>query len=113
MIFGSITTGASNDIEKATEIARSMVTRYGMDENFGMVALEKQDSQYLGGGSTTTCSAETQKHIDKAVVNIIRKQYDKAFNILSENRTKLEELADHLFEKETITGEEFMEILEA
>ena len=113
LIFGSITTGASNDIEKATEIARSMVTRYGMDENFGMVALEKQDSQYLGGGSTTTCSAETQKHIDKAVVNIIREQYDKAFNILSENRTKLEELADHLFEKETITGEEFMEILEA
>ena len=113
LIFGSITTGVSNDIEKATEIARSMVTRYGMDENFGMVALEKQDSQYLGGGSTTTCSAETQKHIDKAVVNIIRKQYDKAFNILSENRTKLEELADHLFEKETITGEEFMDILEA
>jgi len=113
LIFGSITTGVSNDIEKATEIARSMVTRYGMDENFGMVALEKQDSQYLGGGSTTTCSAETQKHIDKAVVNIIREQYDKAFNILSENRTKLEELADHLFEKETITGEEFMEILEA
>lgn len=113
LIFGSITTGASNDIEKATEIARSMVTRYGMDENFGMVALEKQDSQYLGGGSTTTCSAETQKHIDKAVVNIIREQYDKAFNILNENRTKLEELADHLFEKETITGEEFMEILEA
>ncbi|HHU04070.1 MAG TPA: ATP-dependent zinc metalloprotease FtsH, partial [Fastidiosipila sp.] len=109
LIFGSITTGVSNDIEKATEIARSMVTRYGMDENFGMVALEKQDSQYLGGGSTTTCSAETQKHIDKAVVNIIREQYDKAFNILSENRTKLEELADHLFEKETITGEEFME----
>ncbi len=112
LIFNSITTGASNDIEKATDIAHAMVTRYGMHEDFGMVQLEKQDYQYMGGASSSTASAETQAKVDKAVIEIVQGQYRKAYQILEDKADKLHELASYLYDKETISGEEFMEILE-
>lgn len=108
---GSITTGASNDIEQATKISRAMITRYGMSEDFDMVAMETVSNQYLGGDTSLACSAETQTQIDKQVVALVKKQHEKALNILKENRAKLDELAKYLYEKETITGEEFMNIL--
>ena len=111
--FGSVTTGASNDIEQATKIARSMITRFGMSDDFDMVAMEAVQNQYLGGDTTLSCSAETQAKIDEKVVELVRKQHEKARKILTDNRKKLDELAAHLYEKETITGEEFMNILEA
>ncbi len=111
VIFHSITTGASNDIEKATKLARAMITRYGMSDQFDMVAMETQTNQYLGGDSSLTCSAQTQKDIDDQVVAIVRAQHDKAKKILEDNRAKLDEIAAFLYKRETITGEEFMEIL--
>ena len=111
VVFGSITTGASNDIEQATNLARSMITRYGMSDEFGMVALETETNQYLGGDTQLSCSAETQREVDKKVVDLVKKQYAKATQIITENREKLDELAKFLYEKETITGEEFMQIL--
>lgn len=108
---GSITTGASNDIEQATRLARAMITQYGMSEDFGMTALETVSNAYLGGDTSLACSAETQSKIDKAVTALIKKQYEKAKQILTENRQKLDELAQHLYENETITGSEFMSIL--
>ena len=110
--FNSITTGASNDIEQATKLARAMITRYGMNEDFGMVAMETLQNQYLGGDTSLSCSPETQTRIDAEVVKLIKEQYEKAVKILTDNRKKLDELAQYLYEKETITGEEFMEILE-
>ena len=112
VVFGSITTGASNDIEHATNLARSMITRYGMSDEFGMVALETETNQYLGGDTQLSCSAETQREVDKKVVDLVKKQYAKATRIITENREKLDELAKFLYEKETITGEEFMQILD-
>ena len=112
VVFGSITTGASNDIEQATNLARSMITRYGMSDEFGMVALETETNQYLGGDTQLSCSAETQRKVDKKVVDLVKKQYAKATRIITENREKLDELAKFLYEKETITGEEFMQILD-
>ena len=112
LIFGSVTTGASNDIEQATKLARAMITRYGMSEDFDMVALETVSNQYLGGDASLACSAETQTLIDRKVVELVKKQHEKAFKILEENRAKLNELAKFLYESETITGEQFMEILE-
>lgn len=109
--FHSITTGASNDIEQATRMARAMITRYGMSEEFGMVALETVNNQYLSGDTTLACSNETAAKIDKAVIEMIREAHDKAYSIISENREKMDEIAAYLLEKETITGEEFMEIL--
>ncbi|MGI1659334.1 MAG: ATP-dependent zinc metalloprotease FtsH [Desulfitobacterium sp.] len=111
VIFGSVTTGAANDIEQATKLARAMITRYGMSEKFGMVAMEAVSNQYLGGDTSLTCSAETQALVDKEVVDLVKKQYEKAEKILQENREKLDEISKHLYEKETITGTEFMEIL--
>ena len=111
LIFHSITTGASNDIEQATKLARGMITRYGMSQEFGMVAMETVTNQYLGGDSSLTCSFETQTRIDKMVVDLVQKQHDKAVKILEENMPKLHELAKYLYEHETITGEEFMRIL--
>ena len=111
VVFHSVTTGASNDIEQATKLARAMITRYGMSDNFDMVALETVTNQYLGGDASLACSAETQAEIDRQVVDIVKKQHAKAVRILQENRPKLDELAKFLYEKETITGEEFMEIL--
>ena len=111
LTFGSVTTGAANDIEQATRLARAIITRYGMSDDFGMVAMETLNNQYLGGDTTLACSAETQARIDRQVVELVRKQYDKALGILKDNREKLEELAGYLYEKETITGEEFMNIL--
>ena len=111
--FGEITTGASNDIEQATKLARAMITRYGMSEEFDMVAMETVNNQYLGGDTSLTCSADTQKDIDHRVVELVKAQHEKAKNILREHRDKLDELAKFLYEKETITGEEFMKILEA
>ena len=111
VVFGSVTTGASNDIEQATNLARAMITRYGMSDGFGMVALETETNRYLGGDAQVTCSAETLGQIDKEVIALIGAQYDKANNIIVENREKLDELANFLYEKETITGEEFMQIL--
>ena len=111
VVFGSVTTGASNDIEQATNLARAMITRYGMSDEFGMVALETETNRYLGGDAQVACSAETLREIDKEVVALIGAQYDKAKNIIVENREKLDELANFLYEKETITGEEFMQIL--
>ena len=108
---GAISTGASNDIEQATKLARAMITRYGMSEDFDMVALETVTNQYLGGDSSLACSAETQTKIDALVVETVKKQHEKALNLLRENRDKLEVLSRHLYEKETITGEEFMELL--
>ena len=110
--FNSITTGASNDIEQATKLARAMITRYGMNDDFGMVAMETVTNQYLGGDTSLSCSPETQARIDAEVVKLIKEQYEKAVKILTDNRRKLDELAQHLYEKETITGDEFMEILE-
>ena len=109
--FGSITTGASNDIEQATKLARAMITQYGMSNDFDMVAMETVNNQYLGGDTSLSCSPQTQQEIDRAVVEIVRKQHKKACEILEENRDKLDELAKYLYEKETITGEEFMHIL--
>lgn len=111
VVFHSVTTGASNDIEQATKLARAMITRYGMSDNFDMVALEAVTNQYLGGDASLACSAETQAEIDRQVVDLVKKQHAKAVRILQENRPKLDELAKFLYEKETITGEEFMEIL--
>ncbi len=111
LAVGSVSTGAANDIEQATKLARAMITRYGMSDEFGMVALETVTNQYLGGDSSLACSVETQTEIDRQVVELIKKQYDKAMNILTENKTKLDLLAKHLYERETITGEEFMCIL--
>ncbi|MCI7232567.1 MAG: ATP-dependent zinc metalloprotease FtsH, partial [Oscillospiraceae bacterium] len=111
VVFGEITTGASNDIEQATKLARAMITRYGMTDEFDMVAMETVDNQYLGGDTSLCCSADTQKEIDKKVVETVRTQHKKARQLISENREKLDELAKYLYEKETITGAEFMEIL--
>ena len=111
LVFGSITTGASNDIEQATKLARAMITRYGMSDEFDMVALETVTNQYLGGDTSLACSADTQREIDREVVELVKKQHEKAEKILSDNREKLDELAKYLYEKETITGEEFMNIL--
>ena len=112
VVFGEITTGASNDIEQATKLARAMITRYGMSDDFDMVAMETVTNQYLGGDTSLACSPETQKEIDEKVVAIVKEQHAKAVEILKQNRKKLDELADYLYEKETITGEEFMKILE-
>ena len=111
VVFHSVTTGASNDIEQATKLARAMITRYGMSDNFDMVALETVTNQYLGGDASLACSAETQAEVDRQVVDLVKKQHAKAVRILQENRPKLDELAKFLYEKETITGDEFMEIL--
>ena len=111
VIFGSVTTGASNDIEQATKLARAMITRYGMSEEFDMMALETVSNQYLGGDASLICSAETQAEVDRQVKELIKKQHAKAVQILLDNRDKLDELARFLYERETITGEEFMEIL--
>lgn len=113
VVFHSVTTGASNDIEQATKLARAMITRYGMSDDFDMVALETVNNQYLGGDASLACSAETQTKIDQRVVELVKAQHEKAVNILTENRAKLDELAQYLYEKETITGEEFMHILNA
>ena len=112
LIFGEITTGASNDIEQATKLARAMITRYGMSEDFDMVALETVSNQYLGGDASLACSADTQNEIDRKVVELVKRQHEKASKILADNRGKLDELAKYLYEKETITGEEFMSILD-
>ena len=111
IVFGSVTTGASNDIEQATKLARAMITKYGMSKEFDMVAMEVENNKYLGGDSSLSCSAETQTLIDKKVVELIRKQHEKAATIILENRAKLDELSNYLYQKETITGEEFMKIL--
>lgn len=111
IVFGSVTTGASNDIEQATKIARAMITRYGMNKEFDMVAMETQTNQYLGGDTSLSCSAETQAEIDRKVVELVKKQHEKAGQILLENREKLDEISRFLYERETITGEEFMQIL--
>ena len=113
VVFHSVTTGASNDIEQATKLARAMITRYGMSDDFDMVALETVNNQYLGGDASLACSAETQTKIDQRVVELVKAQHEKAVNILTENRAKLDELAQYLYEKETITGEEFMNIVNA
>ena len=113
VVFQSVTTGASNDIEQATKLARAMITRYGMSDDFDMVALETVNNQYLGGDASLACSAETQTKIDQRVVELVKAQHEKAVNILTENRAKLDELAQYLYEKETITGEEFMNIVNA
>ena len=111
IVFGQITTGASNDIEQATKLARAMITRYGMTDDFDMVAMETVSNQYLGGDMSLACSAETQKEIDKKIVDTVKKQHEKARRLLADNREKLDELAKYLYEKETITGSEFMTIL--
>ena len=111
LIFGSVTTGAANDIEQATKLARAMITRYGMSEDFDMVALETVNNQYLGGDTSLACSADTQNKIDEQVVALVKQQHEKALKILRDNRQKLDELATYLYEHETITGEEFMGIL--
>ncbi len=111
LVFKQITTGASNDIEQATKLARAMITRYGMSNEFDMVALETINNQYLGGDASLSCSSDTQKEIDKKVIELVKKQHEKAFNLLADNRDKLDELANYLYDKETITGEEFMNIL--
>ena len=111
LIFHSITTGASNDIEQATKIARAMITRYGMSEDFDMVAMENVTNQYLGGDSSLACSFETQTLLDKKVVDLVKMEHQKALKILQDNMGKLHELAKYLYEHETITGEEFMKIL--
>ena len=109
--FGLVSTGASNDIEKATKLARQMITQYGMSDDFGMVALETVTNQYLGGDASLACSPDTQTKIDQEVVALVRAQHEKAKKLLSDNKAKLDEIAKFLYEKETITGEEFMEIL--
>lgn len=113
VVFHEITTGASNDIEQATKIARAMITRYGMSEDFDMVAMETVTNQYLGGDSSLACSAETQREIDRRVVELVKNAHQKAVQILEENRALLDELAMYLYEKETITGEEFMRIVDS
>ena len=113
LIFHSVTTGASNDIEQATKIARAMISRYGMSDDFDMVAMESVSNQYLGGDSSLACSFETQTLLDKKVVELVKRQHEKAFQILQDNISKLHELAKYLYEHETITGDEFMKILEA
>lgn len=113
LVFDSITTGASNDIEQATKIARAMITRYGMSDEFGMVAMETVSNQYLGGDASLSCSPQTQADIDRMVIDLVSRQYEKAMTILRENREKLDQLASFLYEKETITGDEFMAILES
>ena len=113
VVFGSVTTGASNDIEQATKLARAMITRYGMSDDFGMVALETVTNQYLGGDASLACAPETQSLIDKKVVTLVKEQHEKARKILADNRRTLDDLAKVLYERETITGEEFMEILHA
>ena len=113
MVFHSASTGAFNDIEQATKLARSMITRYGMSKDFDMVAMETVTNLYLGGDTSLSCSAETQAEIDRQVVELVKKQHEKARKILEENREKLDELADYLYDKETITGDEFMRILNA
>ena len=113
IIFDSITTGASNDIEQATKIARAMITQYGMSEEFGMVAMETVTNQYLGGDTSLACSPETQAEIDKKVVELVNTQHEKARQILVDNREKLDKLAEYLYEEETITGDKFMEILDS
>ena len=113
LVFHSSSTGASNDIEQATKLARSMITRYGMSKDFDMVAMETVTNQYLGGDTSLSCSAETQAEIDRQVVELVKKQHEKAAKILADNREKLDQLADYLYDKETITGEEFMNILNA
>ena len=110
-MFGTSSTGASNDIEQATKLARAMITRYGMSEDFDMVALETVQNQYLGGDTSLSCSMETQTEIDRQVVALVKRQHEKAVKILQGNREKLDELSRYLYEKETITGEEFMTIL--
>ena len=112
IVFGEITTGASNDIEQATKIARAMITRYGMTDEFDMVAMETVTNQYLGGDTSLSCSADTQKEIDEKVVQLVKAEHENARKILAENREKLDELAMYLYEKETITGDEFMDILD-
>jgi cell division protease FtsH len=111
VVFGSVTTGASNDIEQATKMARAMISRYGMSNNFDMVALETVTNQYLGGDASLACSADTQTEIDKEVVALVKKQHEKAIALLKANRAKLDEIAQYLYQKETITGDEFMDIL--
>ena len=111
IVFGTVSTGASNDIEQATKLARAMITRYGMSKDFDMVAMETVTNQYLGGDASLTCSADTQTQIDKQVVDLVRTQHEKAASILMENREKLDELAKYLYDKETITDDEFMAIL--
>ena len=110
-MFGTSSTGVSNDIEQATKLARAMITRYGMSEDFDMVALETVQNQYLGGDTSLSCSMETQTEIDRQVVALVKRQHEKAVKILQDNREKLDELSRYLYEKETITGEEFMTIL--
>lgn len=112
VVFGTSSTGASNDIEQATKLARAMITRYGMSPDFDMVALESVTNQYLGGDSSLTCSMETQTEVDRQVVALVKREHAKATAILQENQEKLDELAKYLYERETITGEEFMEILD-
>ena len=111
LVFHSASTGASNDIEQATKLARAMITRYGMSPDFDMVALETVTNQYLGGAASLACSAQAQAEIDKQVIALVKRQHQKAGKILEENRNKLDELAEYLYQKETITGEEFMKIL--
>lgn len=111
IVFHSITTGASNDIEQATKLARAMITRYGMSEAFDMVAMETQTNQYLGGDTSLSCSAQTQAEIDRKVVEVVKEQHEKARTIIRDNKRKLDELAQYLYERETITGDEFMKIL--
>jgi cell division protease FtsH len=111
IVFGTSSTGASNDIEQATKLARAMITRYGMSKDFDMVALETVTNQYLGGDTSLACSAETQSEIDRQVIALVRRQHEKAGHLLMQNRAKLDEISHYLYEKETITGEEFMEIL--
>ena len=113
IVTGTISTGASNDIEQATKLARAMITRYGMTDEFDMVAMETVNNQYLGGDASLACSADTQKKIDEKVVEVVKAQHKKALDILNEDKDKLHELANFLYEKETITGEEFMRILES
>ena len=112
VVFDTMTTGAANDIEQATKLARAMITRYGMSEECDMVSMETVSNKYLGGDVSSTCSAETQAKIDKKVVEVVKTQHEKARKIIEDNREKLDELAEHLYETETITGKEFMEILE-
>ena len=112
LVFDTVTTGAANDIEQATKLARAMVTRYGMSEDFDMVAMENVSNQYLGGDASLACSPETQARMDQKVTQLVEEQHQKALNILKENEGKLHELADYLYQHETITGQEFMDILE-
>ena len=113
VVFGTSSTGASNDIEQATKLARAMITRYGMSEDFDMVALETVSNQYLGGDASLACSAQTQAKIDQQVVDLVKEQHQKALQLLQDNRHKLDEIAKYLYEKETITGDAFMALLNA